>query len=238
MDSIYNNVCWGGYYRVKHHNWSNTQSYGTAVPILDSKSQIWMQDTYQLRRPNGVGRKDQTNNAIHRIIHEFPLGTCDYTLARVRSDYYYHNQEIIYSESMLFDRYELICDLNDYEYCDVDYRYFDADDIIPGVRLYFEHGYDWNRGPVGVTLVKLFSSPKLLNEFDASISDTFASLRYPSGGYGYTTLETLYKKLQDTNIQIPDDISTRYKRLLELKKLLNRQKLEIEQLYMKWEDKE
>jgi hypothetical protein len=52
--------------------------------------------------------------------------------------------------------YELIADLRDYRGLrkGEDYRDYKDDDVVSGIKLFFEHGYSWTYGNIGVHVVR------------------------------------------------------------------------------------
>ena len=52
MNGLIDKVIFGGVYRVPSGQWDNNQSNRMCVPVVDEKGNLWMQDTYQIQRPN------------------------------------------------------------------------------------------------------------------------------------------------------------------------------------------
>ena len=55
--------------------------------------------------------------------------------------------------------------------------------MICGVQLYFEHGYSWNYGPVGVILVRKDAEKNSKCVLNKAIEDVNAALKWPRGAY-------------------------------------------------------
>ena len=55
--------------------------------------------------------------------------------------------------------------------------------MIRGVKLYFEHGYSWNYGPVGVILVRKDAEKNSKCVLNKAIDDVNAALKWPRGAY-------------------------------------------------------
>lgn len=184
-------VVFGGLYSVKSGTWdngingwcANDQCYCLAVPVMDDKGNLWMQDTYQLDFPHYNKEKDGVDNntdaAILRICG-FGEGYNGWCVQRARANYYYNNQMKIMSESDL-SHFELICDLHDYHWIGhEDYRDYKPEDIIINCPLYFEHGYSWSRGrAAGGTLVRKDAKKNSVQMLERAISDALADFHWP-----------------------------------------------------------
>lgn len=180
MDIVY-----GGLYAVRPGAWSNDQAYYLAVPIPDDKGNVWMQDTYQLQRPSKKqGDKSITDAAIRCITESFKPGYKGYAVTSAKCNYYYQNQMRITSQQQLDNNFKLICDLRDYEYLpDANPEDYQDSDAVKYVKLFNEHGYSWDYGAVGVTLIRKGAKKKselvlkrLLGEYEATL--TFPSVQY------------------------------------------------------------
>ena len=194
MTELKDLVVWGGLYKVKHNRWDggtlrNDQIYRQAVPCLDNDGSLWMQDTHQLRLPS---YKDgsATLGAMERIFNLKEKG--EWAIRQSRSDWYHPGNEKITNEAML-DDYELICDLHDWRPCGRDdYRSYDSKDVLHRIHLYQEHGYSWDYGDIGVTLIRKDAEPVLYNKFKAALRDVRSNCTYPSY-FGYSKLEDLLR---------------------------------------------
>ena len=207
---IIDKVVFGGLYKVKSHTWprmnqlfENDQCYLWAVPIMDDKGNLWMQDTYQLPYPSSLNGKSKTDAAIDDVC-SFGPGYNGWVVKRAIGDYYYKNQRKIESEDNL-DRFEFVADLHDYRGLKTgeDYRDYKSEDLIRGVQLYFEHGYSWNYGPAGVILVRKGAEKNSKCILNKAIDDVNSALKWPRGAYG-TYIENLTdaieKCAQDGNL--------------------------------------
>lgn len=191
---IIDKVVFGGLYRVKSGTWKmdpcgwcvNDQCYLWAVPIMDDKGNLWMQDTYQLQSPFNLNGKSKTDAAIDEVCG-FGPGYSGWVVKRAIADYYYKNQKQIYSEDDL-NSFEFVADLHDYRGLKTgeDYRDYKSEDLIRGVQLYFEHGYSWNYGPVGVILVRKDAEKNSKCVLNKAIDDVINELKRPHGAYGWT----------------------------------------------------
>ena len=208
---IIDKVVFGGLYKVKSGTWKmspngwmvNDQCYLWAVPIMDDKGNLWMQDTYQLPYPYSLNGKSKTDAAIDDVC-SFGPGYNGWVVRRAIGDYYYRNQRKIESEDDL-SHFELVADLHDYRGLKTgeDYRDYKSEDLIHGVKLYFEHGYSWNYGPVGVILVRKDAEKNSKCILNKAIDDVNAALKWPRGAYGMdikNLTDALEKCAQDGNL--------------------------------------
>lgn len=186
---VIDKVVFGGLYKVRGGVWNsngglNDQCYYWAVPIMDEDGNLWMQDTYQLPYPHGLNGRSNTDAAIDAVMKYGP-GYNGWAVKRARGNYYYNNQRKIESEDDLRG-FELVADLRDYRGLNTgeDYRDYKSSDLIHGVKLYFEHGYSWNYGPVGVILVRKDARKTPRCMLNRAIDDVMAELRTPHGAYG------------------------------------------------------
>ena len=132
----------------------------------------------------------------------FGPGYNGWVVKRAIGDYYYKNQRKIESEDDL-DRFEFVADLHDYRGLKTgeDYRDYKSEDLIRGVQLYFEHGYSWNYGPVGVILVRKDAEKNSKCILNKAIDDVNAALKWPRGAYNTKQLtDALEKCAQDGNL--------------------------------------
>lgn len=185
---VIDKVVFGGLYKVKSGTWQtgyNDQCYCLAVPVMDDKGYLWMQDTYQIDSPwyskekNGVDNK--TDAAILQIC-SFGEGYNGWCVKKARANYYYKNQMQIMSEYDL-SHFELICDLHDYHWIGhEDYRDYKPEDVIHDCPLYFEHGYSWNLGRAkGGILVRNGAKKDSARMLEAEIQDVYSWFHYPRG---------------------------------------------------------
>lgn len=187
---IIDKVVFGGLYKVKSGTWNNNgglndQCYYLAVPIMDDNGDLWMQDTYQLKFPSMKNGQTLTEAAIERLF-EFGDGYGGWAVKEARYNYYYKNQMKITSQWQL-DHFELIADLHDYRPFKPgeDYRDYNDDDVLHGVKLYFEHGYSWNYGSVGVKLVRKDAKKNPVCVLESAIQDVNGNMEYPLGASSY-----------------------------------------------------
>lgn len=207
---IIDKVVFGGLYKVKSHTWprmnqlfENNQCYLWAVPIMDDKGNLWMQDTYQLPYPSSLNGKSKTDAAIDDVC-SFGPGYSGWVVKRAIGNYYYKNQRKIESEDDL-DHFEFVADLHDYRGLKAgeDYRDYKSEDLIRGVKLYFEHGYSWNYGPVGVVLVRKDAEKNSKCILNKAIDDVNAALKWPRGAYNGAILrltDALEKCVKDGDL--------------------------------------
>ena len=233
MVDFTNKVLWGGLYKVKHTRWKgsgipNDQVYYQAVPALDKDGNLWMQDTYQLSLPTYVDGS-ATLGAMNRIFKLKDSKSGDWAIRQSRGDFYHTGNEKITSQSML-DDYELICDLHDWRPLDKfeDYRHYDAKDVLHHIHLYKEHGYSWDHGDIGVTLIRKSAQPVLLNKLNSSIFDANRKCTRPDCSlYTLGNLTEVYEETIQNNIEIPRKIQVSYDNTLWLYDKLKEMQAEI-----------
>lgn len=236
---IIDKVVFGGLYEVKSGTWNssggfNDQAYYLAVPVMDKDGNLWMQDTYQLPHPSSLNGKSKTDAAIDDVC-SFGPGYSGWVVKRAIADYYYKNQKQIYFEDDL-DRFELIADLHDYRGLKAgeDYRDYKSEDLIRGVQLYFEHGYSWDYGPVGVILVRKDAEKNSKCVLNKAIEDVNAALKWPRGAYR-TDIENLTDALekcaQDGNLD--DKLHKKAYDALAMSEKLDEMNKELNEFYNK-----
>ena len=181
---IETSVVWGGLYKVNHTRWDdstigNDQIYRLAVPVLDKNEDLWMQDTHQIES-HGLKDNSHTLAALDYIFRLNDPETGHWCIHKSIGRWYHKGNEKILNEDMLKD-YELICDLHDYRplNSNEDSRHYDSKDLIYNVKLYNEHGYSWNYGDIGVTLVRKDAVTNIYNKFLAALNDTKSDIQYP-----------------------------------------------------------
>ena len=226
-------VVWGGLYKVKHRRWNdsalrNDQIYYQAVPAHDKDGNLWMQDTYQLKLPS---YKDgsATLGAMERIFALETPKSGDWAIRSSRGDFYHTGNEKITSKSML-DDYELICDLHDWIPCGrKDYREYDPKDVLHRIHLYKEHGYSWDYGDIGVTLIRKDAQPLIYNKFKAAIKDVRSGCDYPySSSIKFDDMNNYYNQLVESNTFIDPKDQVRYENTLWLVTRLKEMREEID----------
>jgi len=227
-------VVWGGLYKVNHNRWNdssirNDQIYYQAVPAMDKDGNVWMQDTHQLKY-GSLKDGSATLGAMERIFNLKDPDKGHWAIYTSRGDWYHTGNEKITSESMLND-YELICDLHDYRPLkkNEDYRDYDPQDVLHGIHLYQEHGYSWDYGDIGVTLIKKLASPVLYRKFVSAMSDTKASCKWPSFfSVKFNEMVDLHKELIDSGIRIHPKDQVKYENTIWLTKRLKEMRQEIQ----------
>ena len=232
---IEDKVIWGGLYEVNHHRWDdkqigNDQIYYQAVPAMDKDGNVWMQDTHQLRS-GSYKDGSLTLGAMERIFNLKDPNKGHWAIYTSRGDWYHTGNEKIISEEML-DDYELICDLHEYRPLNKyeDYRDYDTQDVLHGIHLYQEHGYSWDHGDIGVTLIKNDAKPILYNKWIASIADVNGHVRYPDGfSLSFDNMVEYYLDLLKTETPINPRDQVKYENTLWLVDRLKEMRNEIDQ---------
>ena len=170
------------------------------VPVVDEKGNLWMQDTYQIQRPSMKPEEDTVTDSQIRVMINYGDGEHSWCLNRARGNYYYKNQAMITSEDEL-NRYELVADLRDYRGLKKgeDYRDYKDEDVIHGIKLFFEHGYSWTYGNIGVHLVRKGAKKSNVSLLKKYIQDLYYVMERPYSSdfradYVYESL----KSVEDT----------------------------------------
>lgn len=232
---IEDKIVWGGLYAIKHSRWSdskigNDQIYGQAVPCKRKNGSIWMQDTHQIRSPSMKKGQSQTEAAIEQIFDLQNPKVGDGTVSRSISDWYHKGCEELTEYNI--DDYELICDLHDYRPFKVgeDYRDYDPCDVLYHIHLYQEHGYSWDRGDIGVMLIRKDAIPSKFNKFKAAMSDVVKNCRRPhSYDWGqYDTMLNLHKDLVNSGFAIHPRVQIKYENTIYLVKRLDEMQHELD----------
>lgn len=178
MTDLKDKVIFGGLYHVLHNNWNNDQSYHLAVPIVDDKGNLWMQDTYQISFPSMKKGESKFEACVRRMV-EFGNSEHSWLLKHISRNYYYKNQEKIHSEGSL-DRYELIADLRDYRQPNGDeWKDYRPEDVVHGVKLYFEHGYSWSHGAIGIIIVRKDAIKNNVQILHKCTGNLWGCIKYP-----------------------------------------------------------
>lgn len=197
MSSLKDKVVFGGLYRPLHNRWNNDQNSGFCVPVADRYGDLWMQNTYQIESPY-QGRDKNTDVQIQRMA-EYGDGKHDRCLQRARANFYHPNQQKIADEEQL-DKYELVADLKEYRALKPyeDAREYNDEDILHGVKLFFEHGYSWNYGWVGVTLIRKDAAKNNACILRKEVYDLFSEMRQPySSQYNFNKVTEALEKVED-----------------------------------------
>ena len=208
---IINKIVFGGLYKVKAGTWNggclNDQCYCLAVPVMDSDGNLWMQDTYQLDRPFKDCGENISNAAIREIcgFNEGYNGCC---LKRARN-YYYKNQRKIITENDL-DGFDLICDLHDYRALEPweDYREYKSKDIVRRAILFNEHGFNWDYGTMGATLVRKNADKDSVCMLNKAIEDAYSNFKWPNGWWNIKEVDNAIKHCAEEGT-LTDELSVK-----------------------------
>lgn len=235
MISIKDKVIFGGVYSYSHHRFDdsvlqNDQIYHQAVPVLDKNDDVWMIDTYQIKRgpykhiEGNSDRQDQYQSAVSNLVSGQEPKHGDWLIYDSR-EYYHKGCERIKNESMLSD-YKLICNLKEYRRAErnEDPNDYNREDVVRGIKLYFECGYEWNRGPVGWTLIKKSAVKDRLIQYSNLLSVARKDVSQ-SVNYSYNSLSQLMnqrQKLIDSNQFIPVRLEQIYRNIQERISLIDK----------------
>lgn len=115
-----------------------------------------------------------------RVMINYGDGEHSWCLNHARGNFYHKNQKKITSEDEL-NRYELIADLRDYRGLKKgeDYRDYKDDDVVSGIKLFFEHGYSWTYGNIGVHLVRKDAVKNNVSLLRKYVQDLYSAMDRP-----------------------------------------------------------
>ena len=137
----------GDIFKVHGDVWGHEQAYRIAIPCLvDDEGSIVMQDTYQIDKSYGY---DKACKHINDCMTNAKIGAWAVNCAR--DDYYYKCNSVLHDSDLADGTFEFWFNVNDFE----EDRYREAstyadEDWHDGVKLYFEHGYSWTYGDIGI----------------------------------------------------------------------------------------
>lgn len=219
MSNLIDKVIFGGLYKVPAGQWNNGQSNRLCVPVVDEKGKLWMQDTYQIQRPSlKEGEDNVTDAQINRMIL-YGDGEHSWCLKHARDNYYYKNQAMITSKNELA-RYELIADLRDYRNVKSgeDYRDYKDEDVLHGVKLFFEHGYSWTYGNIGVHMIRKDAVKNNVSLLKKHTNDLFGAMARPdSFAYQEDNVSSALERVEDTEENHDVILKARYAIMLSEK---------------------
>lgn len=200
MNSLIDKVIFGGVYRVPSGQWDNDQSNRMCVPVVDESGNLWMQDTYQIQRPSMKPEEDTVTDAQIRVMINYGDGEHYWCLKHAHGTFYNKNQKMITSEDEL-NRYELVADLRNYRGLKKgeDYRDYKDDDVVSGIKLFFEHGYSWTYGNIGVHLVRKDAVKNNVSMLKKHIQDLYRTMERPySSNFRANYVRESLKCVEDT----------------------------------------
>lgn len=137
----------GDIFKVNGNVWGHEQAYRIAIPCLvDDKGSIVMQDTYQIDKSFSY---DKACKHINNCMTSARIGA--WAVNRARCDYYHKCSSILHDSDLSDGTFEFWFNVNDFEVCtDLEASAYADEDWHRGVKLYFEHGYSWTYGAIGV----------------------------------------------------------------------------------------
>lgn len=234
---IIDKVVFGGLYEVKSGTWNssggfNDQAYYLAVPVMDKDGNLWMQDTYQLERPSMKGDKNITDAAIRQIC-SFGEGYSGWCVNHARFNYYYKNQKQIMDDDDL-SHFELICDMHDYRGLEPweDYRDYKAEDVVHRVILFNEHGFRWDYGTCGATLVRKDAEKDPVRMLERAIDNAYGDFHWPRGSFRIKDVQDEWDRCIENGC-MTDELSLKVCTVLDLNNLLNNMEREFNEAYDK-----
>lgn len=166
-----NDIVPGDVFKVSCCTWpgtANDQCYFIAIPCLRKDGTYWMQDTYELDNPcYGENKYQRVCEDICKRFTDIAYG--EYAVNSAICNYYYQNQKQLTNESLQDGTFTFWFNVNDYApVADEERDDYRESDVIDGVKLFFEHGYLWHHGAVGVSLVRknaVKSAARVLSNF-------------------------------------------------------------------------
>lgn len=232
---IIDKIVFGGLYNVKGGTWNsngglNDQCYCLAVPVMDDDGNLWMQDTYQLERPNMKGYDNITDAAIHEIC-SFGEGYSGWCVKRARSNYYYKNQMKIMTENDL-SHFKLICDLHDYRWLHgvEDYRDYKPEDIIHRAILFNEHGFKWDYGTCGAILVRKDAEKDPVLMLQRAIDNAYSDFKWPRGSFRMHDINEEEQRCYEDGV-MTYELANKINAVRALNEKLNQMRKEFEEAY-------
>ena len=222
------------YYASKiNPNYPSEQNYGQFLRVtVDEEGsklhgQTWMIDTYHISCLNWpVGGK--TDKSIEGLISMNTIS--EWGLCKLKGDCYYNaSVELTENTAKYFTEF---CDLTEVE--PLSYRkaqYYNEEDIFYNVHLYFEHGYSFYSGDIGVTLIRKNAQEnyeRKLNTLAKEAIDACDSYgTYDNFSYTVKDFEKLAFEHRD-NPRILDlwqKVSNAYQTALKVKEIRNNDKI-------------
>lgn len=191
------------------------QNQGWYVPVA-GKEGMWLLDTYGL-------------SSTSSVVNIIGLGTGDHdwTLRKVRSDYYYGSSMMrMCVGGEVPEGFEAVCYLPDWEQVsDREALDYDPSDVCGPVQLYFEHGYRWYSGVHGVMLRRKGAGKSDVAMLDKLVSDALYEMQTPRAARIGGARE-LAERIGD----LPDDLAKKYARMVERNGILERMEREYKDL--------
>lgn len=147
----------GDIFKVNGSVWGHEQAYRIAIPCLvDDKGSIVMQDTYQIDK---IYRYDKACKHINDCMKVPKIG--EYTVRHALRQYYHKCSSVLHDSDLADGTFEFWFNVNDFEEAKFNEASTYADeDWHDHVKLYFEHGYSWTYGDIGIC-VKRKNADKL-----------------------------------------------------------------------------
>lgn len=140
----------GDIFKVHGDVWGHEQAYRIAVPCLvDDEGSIVMQDTYQLNKSYGYGSYDKACEYINDCMTNAKIGA--WAVNRARGEYYHKCSSVLHDSDLADGTFEFWFNVNDFEEAKYnEASTYDDEDWHDRVKLYFEHGYSWTYGDIGI----------------------------------------------------------------------------------------
>lgn len=235
-EDLKDKVVFGGLYEVEHGFWANQrggslndQHYDLAVPLVDSKGNLWMKDTYEMKF--WCPKLEEGQSKVEYVIDRLTKAKegDDYIVRN--EDFYYDNKYQIHSEEDL-KHFKLLGDLNNFRQVkrDEDPRDYREEDKIYHVKLWWEHGYSWNYGSIGITMIRKGAKKIEAFRFENKVNDFYRQLTFPdSSTYQFNELNSMYEEMQEKGVKLDPKVENKYlqcfflhSRLLGMKEEINK----------------
>lgn len=225
-------VVFGGLYEAPHGRWGHEQAYGLCIPVAKG-DELHMLDTYQVDRPSMMGDETQTDAGIRQLT-QFGKGYDGWALRHAKHNFYHNSQSRVRDLEDL-ENFKLLVDLTEYRGLKrgEDARLYRQEDIYERVKLFREHGYSWDYGSVGVTVVKKDAEVSLVRELEAALQDTHRSFRSPSPAYNFSRLEEQVSFCEDAGI-LTDELEKQIDECSAIQALLTEQQQAFRDLLEKY----
>jgi hypothetical protein len=196
-------TCWA--HKI-NHNRPYDQAYGQFIRVIvhddepsEHEGEAWMVDTYHLNRLSwSFGANTKTT--IEKLLE---MRTMHFTsLQHVRFDCYYNDCVKLTEENAHL--FEELCDLNDFTSLmpGQNPEHYSPNDIVRGVHLFREHGFSWDYGDIGITLIRKNAEPdwkRKMSTLSRSVKSQIARNVYP---YDMKELEILALEHKDDDFAL------------------------------------
>ena len=197
MTNLKDEVVFGGLYKYTPSDFllSYEQTYGQAIPCIGEDGNLYMLDTYQIERSSDR-RGVETIQNIYNLFSKTQYPEIGQRYLSHSFAQYYHDGYVKIRDHSDLSNFEFVCSLNDYKKISSNSKEdYNREDVITGVKLFFECGYEWRAGSVGWTLVRKSASinkiKSIMTKLQDAIDETDVCVRKK-----YINTDNFYEDLQ------------------------------------------